>query len=112
MKRLIGFLILGLFSQSWSQTPSALEILKKVDEDLTSDRKIVKSKMIVHGRRGSRTIIATIILPVEDENEASDIAESLKRDVNREGNLRLSFAHNGKTYSYGFKKGMDGLILE
>ncbi|MBN2414086.1 outer membrane lipoprotein-sorting protein [candidate division KSB1 bacterium] len=34
------------------------EILKKVDDTITSDNKIAISKMIIHGRRGSRTIEA------------------------------------------------------
>lgn len=59
----------------------------------------------------NRTVIATVILPVEDENEAEGITESLRRDVDREGNLRLSFARNGETYSYGFKRGTFGLTL-
>jgi len=32
------------------------EILKKVDDTMTSDNKIATSKMIIHGRRGSRSI--------------------------------------------------------
>ena len=62
--------------------------------------------------RENRTVIATVILPVEDENEAESIAESLKRDIDREGNLRLSFVRNGKTYSYGFMNGTLGLMLD
>ncbi len=34
------------------------EILKKVDDNITSDNRIAISKMIIHGRRGSRTIEA------------------------------------------------------
>ncbi len=41
-----------------AQTPSAREIVKKVDENALSDTKVVVSKMVIHGRRGKRTIKA------------------------------------------------------
>ena len=41
-----------------SQTPSSEDILKRVDENRISDSKIVVSKMIIHGRRGERTVEA------------------------------------------------------
>jgi outer membrane lipoprotein-sorting protein len=40
------------------QTPDGNEILKRVDKNITADNKIVVSKMIIHSRRGSRTIEA------------------------------------------------------
>lgn len=36
--------------------PTGEDILKRVDEVMTSDTKIITSKMIIHGRRASRTI--------------------------------------------------------
>jgi outer membrane lipoprotein-sorting protein len=42
----------------YSQVPSAEDILKKVDDNRISDSKIVVSKMIIHGRRGERTVEA------------------------------------------------------
>ncbi len=42
----------------FSQTPSAEDILKKVDANTISDSKIIVSKMIIHGRRGERTVEA------------------------------------------------------
>ncbi|MBD3291071.1 outer membrane lipoprotein-sorting protein [candidate division KSB1 bacterium] len=41
-----------------AQTPTGDEILKRVDDNMTADNKIVTSKMIIHSRRGSRTIEA------------------------------------------------------
>ena len=38
------------------QTPSGDEILKKVDRNMFSDTKIVVSRMVIHGERGSRTV--------------------------------------------------------
>ena len=94
MKRLIGFLILGIFVQAWSQTPSALEILKKVDENLTSERKIIQSKMIVHGRRGSRTIVAKSYI----EGTERSFTEYLSPPRER-GTKMLKLGDNLWTYS-------------
>lgn len=41
-----------------SQTPSPGEILKKVDANTLADSKIIVYKMIIHGRRGKRTVSA------------------------------------------------------
>jgi len=41
-----------------AQAPSAEEILARVDANALSKSKIVTSKMIIHGRRGSRTVEA------------------------------------------------------
>jgi outer membrane lipoprotein-sorting protein len=50
---ILVFIISGL-----TQTPSGKEILKKVDENQYSQTKIATSRMIIHGRRGNRTIEA------------------------------------------------------
>lgn len=39
-----------------AQNYSAKEILKKIDSNLSSDNQVIKSKMIIHGRRGDRSI--------------------------------------------------------
>ena len=41
-----------------AQPPTAREILNKVDANALSESKIVMSKMIIHGRRGTRTVEA------------------------------------------------------
>jgi outer membrane lipoprotein-sorting protein len=55
MKHLIIPLIL-LSSQFSGQTPSAKEILEKVDANMSADSRIFTSKMIIHGLRSTRTI--------------------------------------------------------
>jgi outer membrane lipoprotein-sorting protein len=50
------FLIFSLILQA--QNPDGNTILKKVDENLFSENKIIRSRMIIHGRRGTRTIEA------------------------------------------------------
>ncbi|MFC1692876.1 heparinase II/III family protein [Candidatus Latescibacterota bacterium] len=61
---------------------------------------------------GNRTVIAHIILPVADDNEAQKIMNSAERSVDSSGNLSISLTKAGKTYNYLFKKGIDGLFLE
>jgi len=54
-----GILLLSnllLTSSVISQYPSGESILNKIDENMASTNRIVTSKMIIHGRRGSRTI--------------------------------------------------------
>ncbi len=51
---------LGVFVLAWAlaaeQNPSGDWILQKVDENIGSDNKISHSLMIIHGRRGSRSV--------------------------------------------------------
>ena len=56
MRKMIIFLIMFSAVVVKAQTPTGEEILKKLDANLTSDSKIIHAKMIIHGRRGSRTI--------------------------------------------------------
>lgn len=58
MKRLLIFLLMIFPALLFSQTPSAQDILKKVDANTISDSKIIVHKMIIHGRRGQRTVEA------------------------------------------------------
>ena len=60
----------------------------------------------------ANTVIGHIILPVEDAAEAGAIAGSAKCSSDSSGNLTLSFVKAGKTYSYTYQKGADGLILK
>ena len=57
MKHLM-ILFVMIFSISVFAQPSPDEIIKKVDKHLISDSQIATSKMIIHGRRGSRTVEA------------------------------------------------------
>ena len=49
-------LCLALTSSSLAQAPSGREVLQRVDDNMTSINRIVTSKMVIHGRRGTRTI--------------------------------------------------------
>lgn len=56
--RYLLFLMLSLLAAPLvlTQTPSGDEILRKLDQNLVSDTKVIVSKMIIRSRRGSRTI--------------------------------------------------------
>jgi len=56
MRYIIFSMILILPTLLFSQTPSAEEILKKIDANRLSDNKIIVAKMIINGRRGERTV--------------------------------------------------------
>jgi outer membrane lipoprotein-sorting protein len=63
MRRLIILMAIAtgisfLISSGETQTLTGAEILKKVDENQYSSSKIAVSRMIIHGRRGSRNIDA------------------------------------------------------
>jgi len=57
------------------------------------------------------TVIATIILPVEDENEAEAITASAKESFDTKGNYSLSFTKSGDTFFYEFKNTKNGLVM-
>lgn len=59
MRRLlILFCVFPFLLAFTSQWPSGEEVLKKVDRNMFSETKIVVSRMIIHGKRESRTIEA------------------------------------------------------
>jgi outer membrane lipoprotein-sorting protein len=56
MRILLLLSILVSSSVVRAQVPSGEEILDKIDENMSSDSRVFTSKMIIHGRRGSRTV--------------------------------------------------------
>jgi len=58
MKHLIWFILLLPFAALWGQTPLGDEILRKVDQNMFSENKILTSRMVIHGERGTRTVEA------------------------------------------------------
>ena len=55
-----------------------------------------------------RSVIATVILPVEDFTDAEQLAKSVIMKTDSSGNLSLSISR----HSWEFKMGNDGLVLE
>jgi outer membrane lipoprotein-sorting protein len=55
MKTIFTF-ILATFALVGFTAPDANEILKKVDKNLSSDNRFMESSIIIHGKRGDRTV--------------------------------------------------------
>jgi outer membrane lipoprotein-sorting protein len=55
MKAIISLLLLGFFSVN-AQKPDGKEILRRIDQNMSSENRIFTSKMIIHGQRNSRTV--------------------------------------------------------
>ncbi len=68
--RKVTLFCLGLLASTAfaSQAPSGEWILQKIDENLGSDNKITQGKMIIHGRRGSRTIESKSWIQGDDQS--------------------------------------------
>jgi len=56
MKKILLGLMIILPVSGWGQTPTGAEILKKIDENTLAGNRSATSTMIVHGRRGDRTM--------------------------------------------------------
>ena len=57
----VTLLMIGLIStclQIYARQPSGDETLKKIDMNMSANTQILTSKMVIHGRRGSRTIVS------------------------------------------------------
>ncbi len=61
---------------------------------------------------GEQNLIATIILPVQDKQEAEQIAASATLTRSSQDNVNLSFSKNGRTFNFHFVAGQAGLRLE
>jgi outer membrane lipoprotein-sorting protein len=55
MKIGISLLLLGFFTVN-AQTPDGIEILRRIDRNMSSENRIFTSKMVIHGQRNSRTV--------------------------------------------------------
>jgi len=56
MKNWFVTLIIILNGSLLAQTPPGDEILKRVDQNITAENKVLTSQMIIYGRRGERTV--------------------------------------------------------
>ncbi len=59
-----------------------------------------------------KTIVATIILPVESSDEARVIASTKELKSDGSGNVTVSFSRRGVNYSFSFENRTSGLILK
>ncbi|MFC1692175.1 hypothetical protein ACFL1R_01565 [Candidatus Latescibacterota bacterium] len=59
-----------------------------------------------------KTIIVTIILSVDNDEEVGEIVNSIERKVDSSGALTVSFIKDGVTYTYNFDNVKEGFVLE
>ncbi len=78
---LLTIMMTIIFSISFVQaeTPSGEAILKKVDKNQYADSKIAVSRMIIHGRRGSRTVEAKSWIRGSDESFSEYLAPAREK---------------------------------
>lgn len=62
--------------------------------------------------REKKTFVATLILPVKDTGEATQIAVSKTLKIDASGKVNISFSRNGEDYSFLFENKKGGLDLE
>ncbi len=62
--------------------------------------------------RDEKTALATIILPVKDENEAKAVTASAKLKRDGDETMTVRFARGGREYTFRFERGAEGLALE
>ena len=55
MKLLLTMLLIGVAS-AMAQNPDGKEVIRRIDQNMSSENRVFTSKMIIHGRRNSRTV--------------------------------------------------------
>ena len=82
MKRIIcyiSFICLLTAVATAQKPPSGEDILKRVDENIGSDNKISIAEMVIHGRRGSRTVKSKSWLRGQDESFTEYLAPAREK---------------------------------
>jgi hypothetical protein len=62
--------------------------------------------------QSKKTIVANLILPLEDPLQMEEVKASKKMETDKDGHVSISFSMNQKTYHYHFKNSKSGLVLE
>jgi hypothetical protein len=60
----------------------------------------------------NKTIVATIIVPVENSEEAKQVATTKELILDGSGNVTVSFSRKGEKYSFIFENQEGGLVLK
>lgn len=60
----------------------------------------------------NKTIVATLIIPVENSGEAKQIAATKELKIDGSGNITVSFSQKGEKYSFNFENRKGGLVLK
>ncbi|UCG27853.1 MAG: outer membrane lipoprotein-sorting protein, partial [Bacteroidales bacterium] len=56
MKTMVSIILILVSAPAWNQSLSGKEILDRIDKNMSSENRVITSKMIIHGPRTSRTI--------------------------------------------------------
>jgi hypothetical protein len=59
----------------------------------------------------TKTYIGTVVLPVENIEEARKVADSKEMKKDSSGNIRITFTNKDKNYSFDYRNASDGLTL-
>ena len=94
MKRFLYCLFLFPITIVRSQTPQGDEILKKVDQNMILENKILTSRMIIHGRRENRTLESK-----SWQRSTSETFTEYLAPVREKGTKMLKLRDNLWTYS-------------
>ncbi len=60
--------VIFFVSQIFGQFPNAIEVMNKIDQNMSSDNQVVISTMVIHGRRSSRSITAKSWVQGQDKS--------------------------------------------
>ena len=73
---IVLFVVSGIIQ---AQEPSGKEILNRIDRNMSSERRIFKSLMIIHGRRGTRTVLSKSWLEGEQKSFTEFLAPAREK---------------------------------
>ena len=79
MKRIFCILIMLTTAPLFSQLPTGQEVLDAIDRNMASTTRIFTSEMVIHGRRGSRTITSKSWSEGEDKSFTEYLSPARER---------------------------------
>jgi outer membrane lipoprotein-sorting protein len=81
MKTFIAFILLLLMIPAQAQIPDGNQLLDKIDQNMSSDNRVLTSKMVIHGRRGSRTVESKTWAVGEKKSYTEYLAPAREKDT-------------------------------
>jgi outer membrane lipoprotein-sorting protein len=81
MKVLTTLLLFLASMPVYPQMPSGKDILDKIDQNMSSDSRVFTSKMIIHGRRGSRSVESKSWAIGEEKSFTQYLAPAREKDT-------------------------------
>ncbi len=77
MKKILFYLF--LITQVFGQYPDGTEILRKIDQNMSSENQIIVSTMVIHGRRSSRSITSKSWIQGQDKSFTEYLAPAREK---------------------------------